>query len=222
MGRHLRRHGLPDPDRWISELMDTVDPATLATKMAARPKARAAFAEMLWSRLLQPYAYLRRWPNRLALRDQSLSDGTLIDLEPGSGPLRFDGPSVSHRAERWLGYHAMAMEARLAWDSAARRTQGSVDDRWADWSRSEEAALAGRIRLVQPAERQGPAVRGLQPGHRNSILRGSSVPAKKQRQGALAQARLEQRQRLEALAGRPLPRMGSPSGLARLPRRQTG
>ena len=200
MGRHLRRHGLPNSGRWIAQLRDTGDPATFAMTMAARPKARAAFTEMLWSRLLEPYAYLRRWPNRPAPYDRTLSDGTPINLEPGSGHLRFDGPSVSRRAERWLGYHALAMEARLAWDSALRWTQRSIDDRWADWSRSEEA-LAGR--LIWYSRPRG---RGLQfVGYSRDIGTrpfGSSVPTKKQRQDALAEARLEQRRRLEALAGR--------------------
>ena len=200
MGRHLRRHGLSNPDRWIAELRDTGDPATFAMTMAARPKARAAFTEMLWSRLLEPQVHQRRWPDRPAPYDRTLSERTPIDLEPGSEPLRFDGPSVSRRAEQWLGYHALALKARLAWDGASRRTQRCIDDRWADWSRDEEA-LAGR--LVWYSRPRGTGLQFV------AYLRdiearsfGSSVLTKKQRQDAFAQARLEQRRRLQALAGR--------------------
>ena len=198
MGRHLRRHGLPHPDRWIAELIDTVDPATFAMKMAVRPKARTAFIEMLWSRLLEPHAYLRRWPNRPALSDLSPLGGTPIDLERGVEQLQLIGPSISGQAKRWLGYHATAMAARLAWDSALRRTQGSIDNRWADWSRGGDA-LVGRI-----AWSARPRGKGWQfVGYLRDVEAqpfGSSAPTKKQRHDALAQARLEPRRHLETLA----------------------
>ena len=196
MARHLRRHGQPNPDRWIAQLIRTVDPSAFAVTMALRPKARAAFNEMLWSRLLEPQAYVHRWPNRLSPNDGSLSGPTLIQLDPSIEYLRVQG-SISESAKWWASYHVMAMSARLAWDSASRRTQRSVDELWADWSQGGEL-LAGR--LAWYSQRQGECLKFV--GYLQGIEArsfGESLPTKMQRKYAIAEVRQAPCRRLEAL-----------------------
>ena len=142
MGRHLRRHGLPNPDRWIQPLLETHDPVTFALRMAERPKMRTAFSEMIWTRSLEPHAFVRRWPARAA--PNIFGWGNHTPLELGSSEyLKFRGTALP-QITQWLGYHAMAMQALLAWGNAVQQTQTSVDKQWADWSVTERA-LNGRI-----------------------------------------------------------------------------
>ena len=147
MARHLRRHGLRRPDRWIVGLMTSVDPVTFADAMARRPKARAAFTEMLWSRLMEPGVHERRWPIRKPPVDSSslhtlwsIEDDPALRITTNTGDAML--PPWAHQ---WVSYHVSALvAARLAWQSAVRSTERSIDDRWADWSRDDQA-FTGRM-----------------------------------------------------------------------------
>ncbi|WP_180126969.1 hypothetical protein [Rhodoferax sp. BLA1] len=144
MARHLRRHGLANPDRLIRILMRTFDPAAFAIMMAKRPKARVAFTEMLWTRQLEPRAITRRWPNR---PDELQSDfgtpsthKTRIELHDNVGrTFSFGAPLISDSARRWIAQHVTALEARQAWARAIRQTDRSIAEGWADWSIQDES-----------------------------------------------------------------------------------
>jgi hypothetical protein len=141
MGRHLRRHGLSHPDQWIKALMSTHDRATCAITMAARPQARIAFTEMLWSRLLEPRAVIHRWPNRPmginTTPGTSPASGTPIELHEGLGRIA-PGPVMSAEAQCWVVCHAMAIEALQAWACAWQRTQTAITNEWAEWPIEEK------------------------------------------------------------------------------------
>ncbi|MBT3066623.1 hypothetical protein [Rhodoferax sp. U11-2br] len=144
MGRHLRRHGLANPDRLIKILMRTFDPAAFAKTMAKRAKARVAFAEMLWTRQLEPRAITRRWPNRPA--EQALDfatpsmQKTRIELLDSVGSTFIPGGlSITGPALRWVIQHATALEARQAWARAIRQTDRSIAQGWADWVINDES-----------------------------------------------------------------------------------
>lgn len=144
MGRHLRRHGLAHPDRWIRPLMQTFDPAAFAVTMVAHPKARVAFTEMLWARRLEPGIVARRWLNRPAPPVLGPDDApTCIaptELHDGLDHISAAGPPVSVQTRHWMAHHAMAIEARHAWGQAWHQAQRSIADGWADWSGDELAA----------------------------------------------------------------------------------
>ena len=209
MGRHLRRHGLHHPDRWIRLLMGMFDPAAFAMTMAARPKARLAFTEMLWSRRLEPRSFVHRWPNRPAPfssdLDATWAKRTPIPLQEGIARSALGGPPVSPRAQRWVAYHAMAMEARLAWDRAWRQTQKSIADRWAnwsteDWEMGDEPPLG---RIVWFSRPKGPGMQFV--GYVRDAVDArfsAGMPTKQERRDALADARLEPHRRVVALAHR--------------------
>lgn len=210
MGRHLRRHGLVQPDRWIMLLMDALDPAAFAVTMAARPTARAAFTEMLWARHLEPRVEARRWRRRPAPAgiepDTALVRTTPIELHKGLERIALGGPPVSVQARLWMAYHAMAVEARRAWGRAWRQTQKSITDGWADWSIEEweprEPSPPGGV--VWFCRSRGPRLQFT--GYvRDAADASFSVakPTKQQRGDARADARLARLRRMESLAGQP-------------------
>lgn len=144
MGRHLRRHGLANPDRLIRILMRTFDPAVFAITMAKRPKARVAFTEMLWARQLEPRAITRRWPNRPNEHEFDFGTPSIrktrIELHDSVGnTFNFGAPHISDPARRWISQHATALEARQAWARAIRQTDRSIAEGWADWSIQDES-----------------------------------------------------------------------------------
>lgn len=210
MGRHLRRHGLAHSDRWITLLMDTLDPASFAMTMAARPKARAAFSEMLWARRLEPRVESRRWPNRPAPLgtdpDVPAAQTMPIVMQAGIERISLGGPLVSVQARLWMAYHAMAVEARRAWGRAWRQTQKSIDDGWADWSSEDwepgdQSPPAGAVWFCRS---KGHSMQFI--GYvRDAVDATASVriPTKQQRSVALADARLERLRRIEALGSQP-------------------
>lgn len=210
MGRHLRRHGLAQPDRWIMLLMDALDPAAFAMTMVARPTARAAFIEMLWARHLEPRVEARRWRRQPALAGTEPGTApvrtTPIGLRKGLERIALGGPPVSVQARLWIAYHAMAVEARRAWGRAWRQTQKSIADGWADWSIEEweprEPSPHGGV--VWFCRSGGPSLQFT--GYvRDAADACSSVakPTKQQRCNARADARLARLRRMEALAGQP-------------------
>ena len=210
MGRHLRRHGLAHPDRRITPLMDTLDPAAFAMKMAARPKVRAAFCEMLWARHLEPRVELRRWPNRPAPLgadpDPALVRTTSVELLNGIEGLSKGGPPISVQARLWMAHHATAVEARRAWGRAWRQTQSSIADGWADWciedgEPGEQSQLGGAVWFCRCVGGRQQFVGYVRDAGNAAVAVG--VPTKQQRGDALAGARLEPRRRVEALADRP-------------------
>lgn len=143
MGRHLRRHGLPNPDKWILELVENRNPMTFAMEMEEHRKKRIAFSEMIWTRLLEPHAYIRRWPTRAApnyFADQHRTPLELFFSERLSGR----GEKASSHVNQWLNYHTMAMRSLLAWGDAVRQTQNSINKSWADWSTNIDS-LSSRI-----------------------------------------------------------------------------
>ena len=210
MGRHLRRHGLAQPDRWITLLMDTLDPAAFAMTMAARPTARAAFTEMLWARHLEPRVEARRWLRRPAPLgtdpDTAPVRTTPIELHKGLERIALGGPSVSVQARLWMAHHAMAVEARRAWGRAWRQTQKSITDRWADWSiedwdpgdRSPSGGVVWFCRSRGPSQQFTGYVRDAA-----DAFFSVALPTKQQRCEALADARLARLRRMEVLAGQP-------------------
>lgn len=208
IGRHFRRHGMANPDRWIKARMHTFDPATFAISMAALPRVRAAFTEMLWARRLEPTATDHRWPNRASpmSTDADLSHYTpvFLDQDIAQTALR-DAHSLSRR-RRWVDYHAMVMEARLAWDRACRQTRRSIEDGWADWLIEErergDALPAGRaVWFCRPKVHGMQFVGYIRDGEPNRFSAG--MPTKQQRREALADIRLKPRRRLEGLAHQP-------------------
>lgn len=210
MGRHLRRHGLAQPDRWIMLLMDELDPAAFAMTMAACPTARAAFTEMLWARHLELRVQARRWLKRPALAgtdpDTASVRTTPIELQKGLERIALGGPPVSVQARLWMAHHAMAVEARRAWGRAWRQTQKSITDGWADWSIEEgeprEPSPPGGV--VWFCRSRGPSLQFT--GYvRDAADASFSVakPTKQQRCDARADARLARLRRMEALAGQP-------------------
>ncbi|MBT2305515.1 hypothetical protein J7E70_34560 [Variovorax paradoxus] len=147
MARHLRKHGVRHSDRWMKQLAESLDPVGFAAKMRAQAGVRAAFAEMVWSRGLEPDVFLRRWPNRRvddALPPKGLGgydggspyrDITLVD---GSGRL------PDYGAETWLRYHGLALAGLAMWNAAQLRVAEAIDTGWADWT-SEPHYLQGKV-----------------------------------------------------------------------------
>lgn len=210
MGRNLRRHGLAHPDRRITPLMDALDPASFAMTMAARPKVRAAFCEMLWARHLEPRVESRRWPNRPAPLgtdpDAASVRTTPIELQKGIERISPGGPPVSVQARLWMAHHAIAVEARRAWGRAWRQTQRSIADGWADWSSEdgepgEQSSPGGAVWFCRSLGNRLQFVGYVRDAVNAALAVG--VPTKLQRCDALADARLEPRRRVEALADRP-------------------
>ena len=165
--------------------------------MAVRPKARAAFTEMIWSRLLEHNAHERRWPTRRSPHDWPAGHRMSIGADFAFGRLSFSGPAVSGRAKRWLAYHAITLAARVAWDSAVRRAQTSIDARWADWSRDGET-LNARIIWYCRARGKHLQFAGYMRDLQSESFSGQ-MRNKAQRQYAFDLARSAPRQRLDAL-----------------------
>jgi hypothetical protein len=147
MARHLRKHGIRHSDRWMKQLAESLDPVGFAAKMRAQTGVRAAFAEMVWSRGLEPDVFLRRWPNRRgddALPPKGLggSDGGSpyrdITLLGGSGRL------PDYGVEAWLRSHGLGLAGLAMWNAAQLRVAEAIDTGWADWT-SDPRYLQGKV-----------------------------------------------------------------------------
>lgn len=134
MARHLRRHGLPNPDQSIKCLVQARDDRQVAIRMAKHPRSAAAFTEMMWSQRLDPTTVLRRWPTRVdhAHRITNMLRYAERTSDPFIAATQWH-ENVNAKSVRWVQYHAMAMEASLAWSRAWQQARKSIDDRRADW-----------------------------------------------------------------------------------------
>ncbi|MDM0119003.1 hypothetical protein [Variovorax arabinosiphilus] len=185
--------------------MSTFDAATFANEMAARPKARLAFMDMVWSRRLEPRVIYRRWLNRPeSLREKnSAGDYTAVRLNAAAGSTR--GPALSGSIRTWVESHAIALEACVAWDQATRQADKSIREQWANWyiqnTELGEQAAPGRFVWFCRATTRGHRF----VGYVQDAVGGrfsAGTPTKQQRCDALGQARLKNLRQVEALSSK--------------------
>lgn len=147
MARHLRRHGVRHSDRWMKQLAESLNPVGFAAKMRAQTGVRAAFAEMVWSRGLEPDVFLRRWPNRRG--DEALRPKGLGGYDAGS-PYRDitllggNGRQPDYGVETWLRSHGLGLAGLAMWNAAQLKVAEAIDTGWADWT-SDPHYLHGKV-----------------------------------------------------------------------------
>ncbi|WOD13970.1 hypothetical protein [Paraburkholderia kirstenboschensis] len=130
LARHIRRHLAPGSARTVARIIKACDPLVIGEWIAGSTDVREAFADLLWSRAIEPGVEMRRWP------DERRPAKATLQLTPSveqDGQI-FGGEAVDAETRTWLQYHAARVSLGAVWRDAQARTSAIAHSGVATWA----------------------------------------------------------------------------------------
>ncbi|MBK5054435.1 hypothetical protein IQ289_39415 [Burkholderia sp. R-70006] len=129
LARRIRRHLAPGSARTVARFIKACDPLVIAEWVAGSAEVRLAFADLLWSRAIEPGVEVRRWPDRRQPAKATLRLTPSVELD-----CQICGEAVDDGANKWLEYHAARVSLGAVWRDAQARTSAIAHSRVAAWA----------------------------------------------------------------------------------------
>ncbi|WP_345816656.1 hypothetical protein AAGS40_27140 (plasmid) [Paraburkholderia sp. PREW-6R] len=129
LARRVRRHLAPGSARTVASFIKACDPLLIAEWVAGSVKARQAFADLLWSRAIEPGVEARRWPDQQIPRTARMRLTLSVDQD-----CQICGEAPDDEARKWLEYHAARVTLGAVWRDAHARTSATAHSGVAAWS----------------------------------------------------------------------------------------
>jgi hypothetical protein len=133
--RHIRRHVALHSCQTVSDFIKTGDPLQIGQRIRSDVHALHAFADMLWSRAIEPAVELHRWPDRKPPLDVVGSFRPRIQ-----DGCHLQGAMQAHAYTQWIGLHAAQVTLGAIWREAVLRATVVAHTGIADWSDTDSFA----------------------------------------------------------------------------------
>ena len=132
MLRHLRRHVSRHSESYGIDFLRNQDPSRIAQVMRSNRHAMVAYAEMLWSRGMEPNVMRRRWPHRAV--EQDVRGDFVGDIRPPfSARHAIVSPGQDESGRQWVEFQSCRSMMLSLWRDAQRRALEAVRAGHADW-----------------------------------------------------------------------------------------